>query len=95
MSKKIPTFKNEDEERNFWSTHDVTEYTTRKERWKKVEFIDARPKKKMISIRIDPVIKNSIESVAKLKGIGYQTLISMWLKEKILEEKKNFRKLKV
>ena len=29
MSKKIkpiPKFKNEDEERNFWDTHDTTEY---------------------------------------------------------------------
>jgi len=24
--KKIPVFKNEDEERDFWDTHDTTEY---------------------------------------------------------------------
>ncbi len=33
MSKKIPEFKNEDEEREFWSKHDSTEYVG----WKKAE----------------------------------------------------------
>ncbi len=26
MKKKIPHFKNEDEERAFWATHDITDY---------------------------------------------------------------------
>lgn len=26
MKKKLPKFKNEDEEREFWATHDSTEY---------------------------------------------------------------------
>ena len=31
--KKIPKFKNEDEERTFWATHDSTEYIN----WKKAK----------------------------------------------------------
>lgn len=34
--KKIPTFANEDEEREFWQTHDSTEYID----WSKAEHID-------------------------------------------------------
>jgi len=33
MNKKIPGFKNEDEEREFWATHDSTEYVE----WKKAK----------------------------------------------------------
>ena len=42
MSKDIPTFENEDEERKFWATHDSTEYVD----WDKaslgVDLADAR-----------------------------------------------------
>lgn len=61
--KKIPRFKNEDEERNFWATHDSTDYVD----WSKAEkmrFPELKPSEKAISIRmpefLDSRIKNPI-----------------------------------
>jgi len=49
--KNIPRFKNEDEEREFWSTHDSAEYID----WSKAErayFPNLRPSSRHISIRL-------------------------------------------
>jgi len=39
--KQIPKFKNEDEEREFWTTHDSTEYLD----WLKAKKLDGRKRK--------------------------------------------------
>lgn len=49
MSKQIPKFKNDDEEREFWATHDSTDYIT----WSKAEkitFSNLKPSVKKISL---------------------------------------------
>jgi predicted DNA binding CopG/RHH family protein len=51
MKKKIPKFRNEDEEREFWATHDSTEYI----QWndgKKVVLSNLKPSIKTISLRL-------------------------------------------
>ena len=50
MSNRIPTFKNEEEEREFWATHDSTDYIN----WDKAEritFSNLKPSVKKISRR--------------------------------------------
>ena len=49
--KKIPKFKNEDEERAFWATHDSTEYINWKKA-KKVILPNLKPSIKAISLRL-------------------------------------------
>jgi hypothetical protein len=47
--KQIPTFKNEDEERKFWSTHDSTEFLD----WSKAKlavFPNLKPSTKSLDI---------------------------------------------
>jgi len=46
--KNIPKFKNEDEEREFWLTHDSTEYVN----WKKAIKNHIFPNLKPISLRL-------------------------------------------
>ena len=49
--KEIPDFKNEDEEREFWHTHDSTEYVD----WDKAEtvvFPNLKPTTRTISLRM-------------------------------------------
>jgi len=51
MRKKMPEFKNEDEEREFWATHDSTEYID----WQKAERVtlsNLKPSVKKISLRL-------------------------------------------
>ena len=83
--KKIPEFKNEDEEREFWSTHDSTDYID----WSKarrVTFPNLKPSTKTISIRLPETLLSDIKFLANKKDVPYQSLIKMFLYEKIEEE---------
>ena len=83
--KKIPEFKNEDEEREFWSTHDSTDYID----WskaKRVTFPNLKPSTKTISIRLPETLLSDIKFLANKKDVPYQSLIKMFLYEKIEEE---------
>lgn len=82
---KLPQFVSEQEEAGFWDTHDSIEYITDTQEVE-VTFVDARPCKKQISLRLEPETIEQLKAVAKRKGIGYQTLIRMWLKERLAEE---------
>jgi len=83
--KKIPEFKNEDEEREFWSIHDSTDYID----WskaKRVTFPNLKPSTKTISIRLPETLLSDIKFLANKKDVPYQSLIKMFLYEKIEEE---------
>lgn len=47
-----------------------------------------KPKKsKQLNIRIEPDLIDSIKALALKKGLAYQTLIHLWIQEKVREEK--------
>ena len=52
-----------------------------------VVFVDARPKKQ-ISLRMEPSVIEELKAIARTKGIGYQTLIRMWVMERLAQERK-------
>lgn len=82
----IPKFANEKEESEFWDTHDFTDYlgeTTPAD----VKFEDARPRKTQISLRLDSETIARLKVLARSRGIGYQTLIRMWVMEQLAREK--------
>ena len=82
---KIPKFASEQEESDFWDTHDSTDYlddTTPED----VIFVDARPNKTQISLRLEPDTIAKLKEVARRKGVGYQTLIRMWVMERLGQE---------
>lgn len=54
----------------------------------KVPVIDARPSKAHISFRLDAETIQDLKSVARGKGMGYQTLMRSWIMERLEEEKK-------
>ena len=83
--KELPHFADEKAEAEFWATHDLTEYledTVPVE----VTFVDARIPKKLISVRFDNETIESLKTVARTKGIGYQTLIRIWVNERLAQE---------
>jgi predicted DNA binding CopG/RHH family protein len=82
---RIPKFKTLEEESEFWDTHSILDY------WDETEevqgpFIDARPPKKLVSIRFDPSLISATKRVARTKGVGYQTLLRMWAYEGLARE---------
>jgi predicted DNA binding CopG/RHH family protein len=85
--KTIPTFKSEQEEAEFWDTHDSTDYLSNTEP-AELTFVDVRPQKRSISLRIDGDTINTLKDIAGRKGIGYQTLIRMWVMERLEKETK-------
>jgi predicted DNA binding CopG/RHH family protein len=82
---KLPQFADEKEEAEFWATHDSTEYLG-EIKPVEVSFVDARIPKKLISVRFDNETIESLKAVARTKGIGYQTLIRLWVNERLAQE---------
>lgn len=83
--KKIPRFKNEDEERNFWSNHDSTEYLD----WSKAEkviFPNLKPSTESISLRLPSFLLARIKELANKKDVPYQSLMKMFLSERVERE---------
>jgi len=87
MSKKfkeIPTFANESEEHEFWLTHDTTDYLD----WSKsqrVTFPNLKPTTQSISLRLPLWMLDSIKTTANRQDVPYQSLIKVWLNEKLEE----------
>lgn len=80
--KEVPTFANEAEEREFWQTHDSTEYVD----WskaKRVSFQNLKPTTQSISLRLPLWMLDSIKTVANKQDVPYQSLIKVWLNEKL------------
>ncbi|MDQ3928752.1 MAG: BrnA antitoxin family protein [Chloroflexota bacterium] len=84
---KIPHFNSEREESDFWDTHAVTDYLDELTP-ADATFVDARPRKTLISLRLDPSAIALLKVIAHKKGVGYQTLIRMWVMERLEHEAK-------
>lgn len=83
--KPIPKFKDEDEEREFWATHDSTDYID----WSKarrVIFPNLKLTKRPISLRISTSLLAKVKMVANKKDIPYQTLMKQYISEAIEKE---------
>lgn len=83
MKSKIPKFKSLEEERNFWDTHSVTDYL---KELKPVKVKFTKPKKKLISLRLETPQIEALKTIASHKGLGYLTLIRYWISERIAKE---------
>ena len=60
----------------FWDTHDFTQFDT-----------DAPDVEFTISstVSIEPDLLAAVEKQARLRGIGVETLVNLWLQEKLAE----------
>ncbi len=80
--KPIPDFESEAEERAFWETHDSSDYVD----WSKAErarFANLKPSTKAISLRLPVDLLEQIKIAANKRDVPYQSLIKVWLTEKI------------
>jgi len=85
MSRKIPKFKNEDEERDFWATHDSTDYIN----WDKAEkitFSNLKPSVRKISLRLPESMIEELKLLANKRDVPYQSLLKIFLAERIEKE---------
>ena len=82
---KLPKFASEQEESEFWDSHDSTDFLAETEPVD-MKFIDTRGPKKQISLRLDQGVIDNLKVIAAAKGVGYQTMIRMWVMERLTEE---------
>jgi predicted DNA binding CopG/RHH family protein len=85
----VPKFRNEQDEREFWNTHDTTDYFDFSKNRVEIEFdpgIEAPVRS--ISLRLPREMLNELKVLANKKDIPYQSLIKVYLAEKIAEERK-------
>jgi predicted DNA binding CopG/RHH family protein len=85
--KKIPTFKNEEEERDFWSREDSTDYVD----WRSakiVRFPNLRPSTTAISLRLPDTLLTELKLLANEQDVPYQSLLKVYLADRIAVERR-------
>ncbi|MDX2030389.1 MAG: BrnA antitoxin family protein [Blastocatellia bacterium] len=85
MKDKKRKFKTEDEEREFWSKTDSTEVID----WtkaKRVVLSNLKPSVRTISLRLPESMLDGLKLIANKRDIPYQSLIKVFLAERIEQE---------
>ena len=80
--KPVPTHRSEAEERRFWETHDSTTFVD----WSKagpVIFPNLKPTTQTISLRLPAHLLDAIKVAANARDVPYQSLIKIWLQERL------------
>jgi predicted DNA binding CopG/RHH family protein len=80
--KAIPEFSSEQQERAFWEKHDSSEYLD----WSKARNVvlpNLKPTTRTISLRLPQHLLDSIKAAANARDVPYQSLIKIWLQEKV------------
>ncbi len=72
---KVPKFKNVKEEREFWASHDSTDYHEDFKVTKDVVFV--RPRKEVLSLRLEPKIIQELRDRAEKEGLPPTTYARM------------------
>ena len=85
MPKPIPEFESEEEEQEFWATHDSADYLDWSQA-EKVVFPKLKPSTKTISLRMSESMLNELRLLAHKHDIPYQSLIKVFLRERIDDE---------
>lgn len=77
---KLPKFKNEDQERDFWSKISLADYFDSSD-FEKVSFPNLKPTSESISIRIPKFMLNRLKEKANEMNVPYQSLIKNYIRQ--------------
>lgn len=80
--KKVPPFRNEAEERTFWESHDTADYFDLSKA-RRARFPNLKLSTTAISLRLPEGTLDRIKVEANRQDVPYQSLIKMWLNEKL------------
>jgi predicted DNA binding CopG/RHH family protein len=81
----IPKFESEDEEREFWATHDSIDHVD----WRQarvVSFSRLKPSTRTISLRLPESLIENLKMLANKRDVPYQSLLKIFLAERIEQE---------
>ena len=80
--KPVPDFVSEAEERTFWENHDSADYVD----WSKARravLPNLKPTTNTISLRLPQHLLDAIKAAANARDVPYQSLIKIWLQERV------------
>ena len=83
--KKIPKFKTEAEEREFWANADSSDYID----WSKARRVllpNIKPSLRTISLRLPELVLEELKLIANKKDVPYQSLIKIFISERLSKE---------
>ncbi|MFH1957937.1 MAG: BrnA antitoxin family protein [bacterium] len=83
--KKLPKFKNKNEEFEFWAKHDATEFIEMAKS-ERISLPRLKPTVKKISMNLPAHLMNQLKVVAHKKGVPYQSLMKIILTKEIRKE---------
>jgi predicted DNA binding CopG/RHH family protein len=86
--KRIPEFKSEGAEREFWATADSSDYLD----WssaKRMKFPRLKPTLKTISLRLPVSMIEDLKILANRRDVPYQSLLKVFLAERIAAERRS------
>lgn len=93
--KKIPKFRNEEKEREFWETADSTDYVD----WSQAEvvrFPKLRPSTTAISVRLPETLLTELKFLANERDVPYQSLLKLYLADRVdVERRRKSQAVKV
>lgn len=81
----IPKFRTEDEEREFWATHDFSDYVDLS-RVRRVRFPRLKPSTETISLRLPANLLADLKILANRIDVPYQSLLKVFLAERVESE---------
>jgi len=83
--KPIPDFRSEDEDREFWATHDSSDYVD----WAKARraaYPSLKPSTETISLRLPASLLADLKILANRMDVPYQSLLKVYLADRVREE---------
>lgn len=86
VKNNIPKFKSEDEERNFWATHDTTEYFDMKHPLVNPTFPNLKFSTVSISLRLPINILDQLKMMANKRDVPYQSFVKTILADRVKAE---------
>lgn len=81
----IPKFKNEDDERDFWATHDLTDYLDNFEPVR-IDLSELQPSTRSITVRLSESLLAALKQLAHKRDVPYQSLLKNFLAERVDQE---------
>ena len=87
QKKAIPRFRSEPEEREFWETHDTTDYVD----WSQgriVRLPNLKPTTTTISLRLPSPLLADLKALANKRDVPYQSLLKVFVAERVAAEQR-------
>jgi len=86
--KPIPSFKNENEERDFWAENSPLDYFDTSKPIINPFFSNLKSSTKTISLRLPVNLLAELKTLANKRDVPYQSMMKMFLAEKLEQEQK-------